>query len=68
MKRMKADGSTYEEGRCFECRNGEHEDFDDDVRMTLVRDPDTHKVYRRGYLCSEHRGVFESDGFIVATS
>ena len=65
MKRTRADGHTYEVGRCFECREGEHDDMDDDIRLVLVRDPETNHIYRRGYLCGEHRGQFRDDGYTV---
>ena len=49
--------------RCCECRNGEHENLDDDVRMTIVKDPDTGHIVKRGYICGEHREAYECDGY-----
>ena len=50
---------------CEKCRNGEHENYDDEVHMTTVRDPDTNKVDFRGMLCGEHREAFAMDGYEV---
>lgn len=49
--------------RCFECVAGEHEDYDDDLRKTTVRDPETQKVIAVGFLCNEHREMFAEDGY-----
>ena len=51
--------------QCYECRAGEHENYDDDVCMTTVRDPDGEEKTRRGYLCGEHRTANEDDGYEV---
>ena len=59
----KADGEKVILGHCSECRDGEHEDFCDDVRMTIIRDPDTKKLVYRGFLCSLHRDARDADGY-----
>jgi hypothetical protein len=51
--------------RCFECRLGEHDNYDDDVRLVVVRDPETKKIVRRGYLCGDHRDCWRTDGYEV---
>ena len=51
--------------QCFECRNGEHEDYDSDIRLIVAKDPDTGRIYRRGKLCSEHRAAYSDDGYKV---
>jgi len=51
--------------RCADCRAGEHPDFDDDVRLVLIRDPDVPRYRKRAYLCSEHRQAYEWDGYTV---
>jgi hypothetical protein len=50
---------------CCECRNGDHENYDDDVRRTLVREPDHLKVVLNAYLCGEHRTAAADDGFVL---
>jgi hypothetical protein len=51
--------------QCHECKLGEHEDYDDDVRLVTVSDPDTGKRIKRAKLCGEHREMFASDGYDV---
>ncbi len=50
---------------CCDCRDGEHMNKTDDVRLVVVRDPDTGHLRRRGYLCSEHRQMYREDGYLV---
>ena len=52
---------------CHECRDGEHDNYDDLVLMTVVRDQETGKIVGRGYLCREHRDMHEEDGHDVTT-
>lgn len=49
---------------CHECRNGEHDNYDDDVRLTVVRDPDTGQV-KRANLCEHHRVAAADDGYLI---
>lgn len=51
--------------RCCECRKGDHPNYDNDVRLCFVRDPQTKKMQLRGYLCSEHREAALTDGYDV---
>ena len=51
--------------RCKECRDGEHENYDDDVRLVMVRDPNTRGKVMRAFLCGEHRDAREDDGYLV---
>jgi hypothetical protein len=51
--------------QCCECRSGEHSNYDNDVRLTIVKYPDTNELYKRGYICGEHRAMFRGDGYIV---
>lgn len=51
--------------RCADCRDGEHENYDNDVCLVYVRDPDTKKMVKRSYMCFEHRGQYRDDGFEV---
>jgi hypothetical protein len=66
-KRMAIDsnGDYYKPGMCFECRAGEHEDIDDKIEMCKIINPDTGKMFKRGYLCSAHQDIFISDGYIL---
>jgi hypothetical protein len=51
--------------RCCECRDGEHENLSDDVRLYVVREPSTGRMIRRGYLCAEHVSTNLEDGYAV---
>jgi hypothetical protein len=51
--------------RCNDCREGEHENYDNNVCLTVVRCPETGKVYKRAYLCEEHRVAYRDDGYRV---
>jgi hypothetical protein len=51
--------------QCADCRNGEHENYDDNIVLTIVRDPDTKKIIRRAYMCSQHRILWNDDGYEV---
>jgi len=51
--------------RCADCRNGDHPDYDDDVRLVYMRDPETKKIVKRAYLCKEHRDMYLDDGYEV---
>lgn len=51
--------------RCADCRDGEHENYDEDVRLVTVRDPETGNLEKRAYLCAEHREMYAVDGFDV---
>ena len=48
--------------QCCECRDGEHENLTDDVKLVTVRDPDTKKLVKRGYLCSDHIECYLLEG------
>ena len=50
--------------RCHECRTGEHPNYDDDVRLCVVRDPSNQgRIILRACLCGEHRERFAADGY-----
>lgn len=51
--------------RCCDCRDGEHDNYNDDVVMTIIRDSDTKKFVKRGYMCGEHRQMYFDDGYEV---
>lgn len=49
---------------CSDCRDGEHDNYDDDVRFVTVRDPDQRgRFVKRAYLCSQHRQAYTDDGY-----
>jgi len=50
---------------CKDCKNGEHDNYTEDVKLVYVRDPDTKKIIRRAYMCSWHRDIYEDDGYEV---
>lgn len=51
--------------RCCDCRNGEHENYDNNVKLVVVRDPETGHIIKRGNLCATHREMYETDGYKV---
>lgn len=51
--------------RCSECRDSEHSNFDDDVDLVVVKDPETGKLVKRAYLCSEHVYMNLTDGYAL---
>lgn len=53
------------EKRCAECRDGDHANYDNDVRLVVVRDPETKRLAKRANLCGEHRAAYRSDGYDV---
>ena len=53
---------------CFECRDGEHENYDDLVKTTIVRNPETKRIEKIIDLCDHHREMYLQDGYIVETS
>lgn len=53
------------QNRCADCRDGEHDNIDDDVLLVYVRDPDAGRMLKRAYLCAEHRYMYEADGYEV---
>ena len=58
-------GNEYTPGKCFECRKGEHEDFDNQIAMCRITDPDTGKQITRGNLCGEHQHMYLADGYAL---
>jgi len=54
--------------QCFQCRNGEHENYDDDVRLFVISDPDKQERTKRGYLCGQHQMMAMEDGWNIKRS
>ncbi len=51
--------------RCADCRNGEHPNYDNDMLLCRITDPDTGKLVKRAYLCREHRMMYHADGYRI---
>jgi hypothetical protein len=51
--------------QCADCRDGEHENYDDDVKLVMVKEPDERQFLKRAYMCNEHREMYVSDGYVV---
>ena len=51
--------------QCKECRDGEHDNIDEEVYKCKVIDPDTNKTKCICYLCGAHRHTNRSDGYEV---
>ena len=58
-----ANGVTMEQ--CKDCKDGEHDNYTDDVELAVIRDPETLKVISRKNLCSEHWEMYLDDGYLV---
>jgi hypothetical protein len=50
---------------CADCRDGEHDNYDDNVKLVYVKDPDNGKMVKRSYMCASHRDMYNDDGYIV---
>ncbi len=50
---------------CADCRDGEHDNITDDVKIVTVKDPDTGKLIKRSYMCSDHVEGYLMDGYLV---
>ena len=51
---------------CADCRDGEHDNYDDDVRLVMVRDPDeNNKLIKRSNMCDAHQNQYLDDGYTV---
>lgn len=50
---------------CADCQDGEHENYDNNIGLVIVRDPDTRHIIRRAYMCEEHREMYLDDGYII---
>lgn len=62
---MNAMNTKRAHGRCHDCDSGEHESYDDNVQLVIVRDPDSKRIVKRAYLCQEHRAMYQGDGYDV---
>lgn len=51
--------------QCCDCRDGEHDNYDNNVKMIVVRDPETKNLIKRGYVCDEHEQMYCDDGYEI---
>ena len=51
--------------QCADCKSGEHDNYDEDIRLVTIIDPDTKKLNGRKYLCREHRNAYTDDGYLL---
>ena len=51
--------------RCADCRDGEHENYDEKIELVVVRDPETKRFIKRAWLCKEHRDMYSNDGYEI---
>ena len=58
-----SNGDLYSPGQCYECRAGEHEDEDNDIKMVMLYDDGV--LLRKCKMCKTHREIFEEDGYTV---
>jgi len=50
---------------CKDCKNGEHDNYDEDIKLVYIRDLETKKIIRRCYMCYEHRTMYIDDVYEV---
>lgn len=50
---------------CCDCRDGEHDNYDDRVELVIVRNLGTGVLIKRGYLCGDHQTMYLDDGYSV---
>lgn len=50
---------------CTACRDGEHDNYDDNVMFVKVINPDTNLIIQTAYLCESHRECYLDDGFEI---
>ncbi len=53
---------------CNDCKDGEHENYDNNLELVIVRDPETKRWVKRAWLCKEHRDMYGADGYEVKKS
>jgi len=51
--------------QCADCRDGEHDNYDDDVKLVMVKETDERQFLKRAYMCKAHRNMYEDDGYEV---
>lgn len=65
--------------QCADCRDGEHDNYDDDVRLVVVHEtsespqktygpvyvPAAKRIVRRAYMCGAHREMYAEDGYLI---
>ena len=53
--------------QCYECELGEHENYDNDVELVYVFNPDDGHIKMKTHLCGEHRQALIDDGYNIRT-
>ena len=51
--------------QCSDCKDGEHDNIDEDIKLVCVKDPVTKKIVKRAYMCRSHQNMYENDGYEV---
>lgn len=51
--------------RCCDCFAGEHNNYDDDVILVKVLEPNGRKLFKRAFLCGDHRQMYFDDGYLI---
>lgn len=52
--------------RCADCRNGEHDNYDEDIDLVVITDPTSPSTPpRRAYICGLHHAMYIDDGYNV---
>jgi len=55
--------------QCADCRDGEHDNYDDELKLVIIRDPDMPgRMVKRAYLCEHHREMYAEDGYAVVSA
>ncbi len=51
--------------QCTDCRDGEHDNYDNNVKLVTVREIGQGSFLKRGYICKSHRNMYTEDGYTV---
>ncbi len=51
--------------RCNDCRDGDHENYDEDIQLAIITEPENGRLVKRALLCGEHREAYADDGYDV---
>lgn len=59
--------------QCADCRDGEHDNYDDEIRLVVIMDLDNRGgpfggLVKRSYMCETHREQYAQDGYGVRES
>lgn len=51
--------------RCDDCRKGEHDNYDDNILLVIIRESGSNRFVKRAYICGEHYTMYLEDGYEI---